>query len=337
MRSILSALALALSVSSVAMERQIVAPDTRAQEVLKQARATIWDETKSPPLQSLSINASRRFTRGERQVEVEMTLEALFPDKFLQTDALYAGVGLGVTTMRGVNGSQAWFASESSAGTAEAAKRAIAGLPAESNSNPSGEAAKRAKAGLPAESSSNQSGGGMGAMLGELGGVAGVRPPEQSKEQSIHAGFARLMLVWLCATPSSLSVEFTYAGQAVAQADGTKADVLNVTGTNNFAARLFINPQTHQVLMLSYKAGSRIRGAQEASANAAESEVRWAVSDYRKVDGLNLPRQLVIFLDGRPIEEVIIKKVKINPSLKPNKFERQETVEEPIKMKKRKG
>jgi hypothetical protein len=91
MRSILSTLALALSVSSVALERQIVAPDTRAQEVLKQARATIWDETKSPPLQSLSINASRRFTRGERQVEVEMTLEALFPDKFLQTDALYTG------------------------------------------------------------------------------------------------------------------------------------------------------------------------------------------------------------------------------------------------------
>jgi len=302
------------------MERQIVAPDTRAQEVLKQARATIWDETKSSPLQSLSINASRRFTRGERQVEVEMTLEALFPDKFLQTDAIYTGVGLGVTTMRGVNGSQAWSSAESNAGAVDAAKRALVGLPPESGSNQSGKA-----------------GGGMGAILGELGGVAGVRPPEQSAEQSIRAGFARLMLVWLCATPSSLPVEFTYAGQAVAQADGKKADVLNVTGTNNFAARLFIHPETHQVLMLSYKAGSRNRGAQEASANGAESEVRWAVSDYRKVDGLNLPHQLVIFLDGRPIEEVIIKKVKINPSIKPNKFERQETVEEPIKMKKRKG
>jgi hypothetical protein len=337
MRSILLTLALALSVSSAALPHQASAPDERAQEVLKQARATIWDETKSPPLQSLSINASRRFARGERQVEVEMTLEALFPDKFLQTDALYTGVGFGFTAMRGVNGSQAWFASESNASAADSAKRAISGLPAESSSNQSGEAAKRAIAGLPAESGSNRSGGGMGAMLGELGGVAGVRPPEQSAEQSIRAGFARLMLVWLCSTPSSLPVEFTYAGQAVAQADGKNADVLNVTGTNNFAARLFIHPETHQVLMLSYKAGSRNRGAQEASVNAAESEVRWAVSDYRKVDGLNLPHQLVIFLNGQPIEEVIIKKVKINPSIKPNKFERQETVEEPIKLKKRKG
>ena len=316
MRSILFTLAFALSASSVALAQQVVVPDTRAQEVIKQARATIWDEAKSPPLQSLSINASRRFTRGERQVEVEMTLEALFPDKFLQTDALYTGVGFGLTTMRGVNGSQAWFSGESNASAADAAKRAQAGLPPESVSNQSG---------------------GMSAILGELGGVAGVRPPEQTKEQSIHAGFARLMLVWLCATTSSLPVEFTYAGQAVAQADGKKADVLNVTSTNNFAARLFIHPETRQVLMLSYKAGSRNRGPQEASTNASESEVRWVVSDYRIVDGLNLPHQLVIFLDGRPVEEVTIKKVKINPSLKPDKFERQEIIEEPIKKKKRKG
>jgi hypothetical protein len=137
MRSILLTLAFALSVSSVALAQQVVAPDTRAQEVIKQARATIWDEAKSPPLQSLSINASRRFTRGERQVEVEMTLEALFPDKFLQTDALYTGVGFGLTTMRGVNGSQAWFSGESDASAADAAKRAQAGLPHESVSNQS--------------------------------------------------------------------------------------------------------------------------------------------------------------------------------------------------------
>jgi hypothetical protein len=102
-------------------------------------------------------------------------------------------------------------------------------------------------------------------------------------------------------------------------------------------ARLFVHPETHQILMLSYKAGNRNRGEQEVSANASEAEARWALSDFRNVDGLNLPHQLVIFLEDRPIEEVIIKKVKINPSLKPNKFERQAPVEEPIKMKKRKG
>jgi len=317
MRSILLTLAFAISAPGAALAQQSAVPETQAREILKQARAAIWDETKSKPLQSLSITASRRFARGERQVEVEMTLDALLPDKFLQTDVLYTGVGFGVTAMRGVNGSQAWFAGESNDGAVDVAKKREAGAPPESNSK--------------------QPGGGMGAMLGELGGVAGVRRPERSMEQSIHAGFARLMLVWLGATPSSLPVEFTYAGQAVAQADGKKADVLNVVGPNNFAARLFIHPETHQVLMLSYKARSRNRGAQEASVNASEAEVRWVVSDYRNVNGLNLPHQLVIFLDGQPIEEVTIKKVKINPSLKPNKFERQASIEEPVKDIKKKG
>ena len=317
MRSILLALAFALSAPCAVLAQQSAATETQAQEILKQARAAIWDETKSKPLQSLSINASRRFTRGERQVEVEMTLEALLPDKFLQTDTIIHSVGLGFTAMRGVNGSQAWLSSESSAIAAEETKRAIAGIPS--------------------ESASSRSGGGVGAMLGELGGAAGVIPPERSTVQSIHAGFARLMLVWLGATPSSLPVEFTYAGQAVAQSDGRKADVLNITGPNKFAARLFIHPETRHMLMLSYRDGSRNRSAQEASANAAESEARWVLSDFRNVNGLTLPHQLVIFLDGRPIEELSIKKVKINPSLKPDKFERQAPVEEPIKMKKRKG
>jgi hypothetical protein len=316
MRNALLTLAFAISVSSGLLAQQDVAPDTRAQEILKQARAAIWNETKSKPPQSLSINASRRFGRGERQVEVEMTLEALFPDKFLQTDTIYMGVGFGFTAMRAVNGSQAWFSAESSASAADAAKRAMAGISPESGSDRPG---------------------GVGVMLGELGGVAGVKSPEQSVEQSIHAGFARLMLVWLLTTPSSLPVEFTYAGQGVAQADGKKSDVLNVAGPNNFLARLFVHPETHQILMLSYKAGNRNRGEQEVSANASETEARWALSDFRNVDGLNLPHQLVIFLEGRPIEEVIIKKAQINPSLKPNKFERQAPVEEPIKMKKRKG
>jgi len=322
MRGILLTLAFALSAPGAALAQQSVTPETQAQEILKQARAAIWDETKSKPLQSLSINASRRFARGERQVEVEMTLEALFPDKFLQTDTITHSVGFGFTAMRAVNGSQAWFSAESNTSAVEAAKLAMAGLPPKSGS-------KRISI------QSGQPGGGMGAMLGNLGGVAGARPPEQSAEQSIHVGFARLLLVWLGATPSSMPVEFTYAGQAVAQADGKKADVLNVTGPNDFAARLFIHSDTHQVLMLSYKAVSRNRDAQEASANASEAEARWVVSDYRNVNGLSLPHRLVIFLDGRPVEEVNIKKVKINPSLKPSMFERQAPAEEPIKMKKR--
>src|SRR5262245_58994369 len=135
MRSILLTLAFTLSVSSAALAQPSGAPETKAREILKQARAAIWDETKSKPLQSLSINAGRRFARGDRQVEVELTLDALFPDKFLQTDTIVHSVGFGRTAMRGVNGSQAWFSAESNVSAADDAKRALAGLPPESGAD----------------------------------------------------------------------------------------------------------------------------------------------------------------------------------------------------------
>src|SRR5437868_10257175 len=116
MRNILLALAFTLSVSLTTLAQQIAAdvPETRAQAVLKQARAAIWDETKAKPLQSLSLTANCRLAR--RGNEIELTLEALFPNKFLQTDIIGFGLGPGaeVTLTQVINGSQAWSDLQSS-------------------------------------------------------------------------------------------------------------------------------------------------------------------------------------------------------------------------------
>src|SRR5262245_23469395 len=110
MRSILLTLAFALiaSVTALAQQTAAVAPETREQALLRQARAAIWDETKAKPLESLALTANCRLAR--RGNEIEMTLEALFPDKFLQTDIIGFGIGIGadVTLTRAVNGDQAW-------------------------------------------------------------------------------------------------------------------------------------------------------------------------------------------------------------------------------------
>src|SRR6185295_19086430 len=89
----------------------------------------------------------------------------------------------------------------------------------------------------------------------------------------------RMVLAWLLITPGTLPLEFTYAGEA--KADGKTADVLDAAGPNNFVTRLFIDQQTHQLLMLTYKA--------PMPNTADKMEVRWVVSDYRSVNGLNLP------------------------------------------------
>jgi len=146
-----------------------------------------------------------------------------------------------------------------------------------------------------------------------------------------------MLLTWLLITPATLTVEFTYAGEAKAQADGKTAVVLDVKGPNDFAARLFLDQNSHQLLMLTYKAKARMQNIdrsqpgqttqeeiakkKEAEANAPEVEIRWVVSDYRNVNGLSLPHRLTKSASGQITEEIEIQKVKVNPSIKPDKFE----------------
>ena len=49
---------------------------------------------------------------------------------------------------------------------------------------------------------------------------------------------------------SSYPLTFSYAGEA--EAPEGKADVVDIKGPANFAARLFVNSQTHMPLMLSW-------------------------------------------------------------------------------------
>ena len=61
---------------------------------------------------------------------------------------------------------------------------------------------------------------------------------------------ARLLLGIVAGTQPSFAVAYTYAGQAESP-DG-KADVIDVKGADNFAARLFLDAQSHLPLMLTY-------------------------------------------------------------------------------------
>ena len=254
-------------------------PKAHAQEVLKQARAAIWDETKSKPLQSLTINAS---SRGK--LTSEITLDALLPDKFIQTTSRSLGAAE-FTSILTINGTRAWSDfKQPYVDDLVAAKSAMAG---------SGGAKSDDFGGKKVGGSGNSSSGAM---------------PQISQED-----LGRMLLAWLLITPGTLPVEFTYAGTA--KADGKTADVLDLNSTNDrFATRLFIDQQTHQLLMLTY---------QVPMPNTADkTEIRWVVSDYRSADGLTLPHRLTKSMGGQVNGEIQINKVKVNPSLKPSKFEK---------------
>ncbi|MBA3767417.1 MAG: hypothetical protein H0W99_10585 [Acidobacteria bacterium] len=177
------------------------------------------------------------------------------------------------------------------------------------------------------------------------------KPTKEQMEQmqkrqtgQMRAEFARYMLVLLLNAPNDFNVQYNYAGEAVAE-DG-RADVIDASGAAGFAARLFLNKETHLPLMLSYRAPkmrmmtvSRSIGHQggadavkEArdkmsketppSGKAEEVEYQMRFEDYRKVGSLLLPHRITQSMNGELNEEWEITSYEINPQFKADKFQK---------------
>jgi len=166
--------------------------------------------------------------------------------------------------------------------------------------------------------------------------------PARTKQalQRSQAELARLLLGLLGSTQSSFPVTYTHAG--VAESSDGKADIVDVKGPDNFAARLFLDIQTHLPLMLTYMAPEpRIvmatadrrapdeatdrerleRERQEAEAAPPRMvEYRLFFSDYRDVGSLSLPHRIARGTAEKTTEEWEVKSYKINPSLKADRF-----------------
>ena len=86
-------------------------------------------------------------------------------------------------------------------------------------------------------------GGGRG-----MGGGPGFLDPA-TQERNRRNGLARVLLGFFLTAPG---VEFTYGGEAKAP-DGTVADILLAKATDGPVAKLYVDRESKQVLMLSYK------------------------------------------------------------------------------------
>lgn len=196
---------------------------------------------------------------------------------------------------------------------------------------------------------SGTSGGG-GGMIIRMGGPGGQQASPEQMEQMLRriyqAEFARYVLAMTLAPPASLAVEYKYAGES--DVDGEQADVLAVTGPDQFSVRLFFDKKSHLPLLLSYRgpkprvitlsrpAGSSAKqedlrkSAKEAQKKmqaegaAAPEEVDFYIrlSDHKKVDGLMLPFKLTFLTESEVAEEFEISKYQLNPQFKADKFEK---------------
>lgn len=155
---------------------------------------------------------------------------------------------------------------------------------------------------------------------------------EGELETRLRHEYLRYLIAWLITVPSSMQVEFTYAGEA--QAPDGRAQVLDAKSSDGFKVRLFLDDKTHRLLMLSYRApaprqfnlgvgrtGNISKGKDGPSASD-DLDVQIRFSDYRSVDGILLPYRFTKTVNGTVNEELSILKFRINPVFKPGQFEK---------------
>ena len=282
--------------------------DSRAQEVLKQAREAIGGEEQLQKIQGLHINGKYTRVLGDRQMGGDREISILLPDKYLVEDAMNAdGLATSMINTRGLNGERAW---------------------------------------------SGNSGGG-GGMIFRMGAPGGRElSPEQieaAQRRMYAAEFSRYLLAMILTAPSSMAVDYKYAGES--DVEDVQADVIDVTAPDNFSLRIFFDKKSHLPLLLSYrgpkprvftmtrqgdgtsrspedlkKAREEAEKKMHAEAPAAppeEVEFYIRLTEHKKVGGLMLPHKLTFLTESEVSEEFEISKYQLNPQFKADRFEKQ--------------
>ena len=304
----------------------------KADEILKQARAAIGDESKLKGLQTLSATGTVRQSFGERQMESEIEIEMMMPDKIKKTtNSQFA------TVTNALNGDQLWNDFVPGVGMG----------------------------------GGGGGGGNVVRMFGGGPGGGGNSPMASYFQQQQKRELMQVMLGWLLVAPTSLQSQFAFVGEAqgpigkVDVLDGKNADGIAVRlyidqGTHRLVGLSFkakqmrrgfggrgpgggpggqgraagggdqrppqAQPggQSQQPQISEEERERRRKEAMEAFEKAPEVDYRWAFDDYKNVGGLNLPHRLTKSEGGTPNEEWEISKFKINPKLSPDKFVKKE-------------
>jgi hypothetical protein len=327
------AVAAAVAVATVVnLDRVWIAPllaQDRAATLLTQVRTALGGEQKLAAVKAISAEGPSRRAMGARSVEGSVTLLLVRPDKLRRSEESRL-LGSATERISTFDGTQAWDETVSAAGVG-----AGHGGFDHSGGFDHGSAGSGA--------TGDHGGWDHGQEFGhhdqtESGGADGPLTPEQ-----VNAARVRRMKMelqrWTIALLADSSQPFTDAGRAESP-DGP-ADVLETKDEAGRAVRYFIDPASHMPLMVQYQ---EVRPQAAASAAAGlhndSDAVRRRVEDlraqgapktatvamhlagYKKVDGVLLPHQIDISIDGRASEAWTIDAFKINPKVKANAFQR---------------
>lgn len=170
------------------------------------------------------------------------------------------------------------------------------------------------------------------------------RPDPVAAVRNAKQEFLRSWLGWALEPPAGFGV--TYRSAGAEDVNNTKYNVVEATAPDNFSAKLYFDAATHRLGMIRYKApGMQMmrmsgsppgatppadgqptqqvftrQGPAGGGAPGPETEIEIAFSDYKAVDGIQLPHKIRRTSNGEMVEETELKRFRINPNLKADKF-----------------
>ena len=199
----------------------------KAADILAATRKAIGDK-KLDALKTFSLQSSLQRNVQTMQVSSDVEILLDLPDKYLRSEVSGGGGGGGMVMVAG--GGVTGFNGD----------RPLQKLNGGNMAGPGGMVIR------------------MGGPAGSFSSGNGDKPSAEQLEQmnktmvrNSQTEASRLMLGWFAMAHPSINAQYTFAGEAESP-DG-KAYVIDVKSADNFAARLFIDEQTHLPLMVTYK------------------------------------------------------------------------------------
>lgn len=306
MKTVLAIAAVA-AVTLMTVDRVGVAPlmaQDRVATVLTQVRVALGGEQKLAAVKALSAEGSFRRTMGSRSVEGSITVLVVRPDKLRRSEesSVFGATTEHISTF---DGAKAWDE------TVNAARIGGGGGGGDHDHGAAG------FAGAFAGPDHNHADGFQGRGSVESAGASGGLTEEQMNAARIRRMKMELQR-WTVVFLADSNQPFTDAGRAESP-DGP-ADVLETKDEAGRAVRYFIDPASHTPLMVEYQ---EVRAqAMPAQGAPKTTAVTIRLSDYKKVDGVMLPHKIDTSLNGQASESWTIEKIKLNPSVKANVFQK---------------
>lgn len=280
----------------------VFANDSRAEEVLKQAREAMGGE-RLQKIAGLYINGQYRRTFGDRQMAGDREISISLPDKYLIEDSMNpGGMSTSIVNTRGLNGERAWSGSSGGGGMI-----IRMGGPGGAQLTPEQmEAAQRRM--YQAELSRY-----LLAMI--------LMPPASMQVEFKYAGES--------------DVEDLPADVV----DVTGPDRFSVRlffdKKTHFPLLLSYRGPKPRMLTMTRQGGERNRDDIKKAREEAEKKMREEgpavpeevdffirLTDHKKVDGVMLPHKFTFLTESEVSEEFEISKYQVNPQFKADKFQK---------------